>query len=177
MKTYNIKKVKLIDRLFLELEYEEVIQEAELFHTTEISMKSKREVHEDLVNAIDALIPHLSFMSEQIEDDDRFSGDMVEFSKMEEFKKFLVTGFSIGGSGDHEGVTITGRRRLRNNRVLNINTPFTKFNDENAGAESYGRLEEMILDINTCINEVCLFVDGKYKPSDQLAIEFSDKAA
>lgn len=42
------------------------------------------------------------------------------------------------------GVTVTGKRFLKSSKVLNLNTPFTKFNDENEQYDFQFELEQAV---------------------------------
>lgn len=140
--TYIVKKAKLVDRLFLEVELEKIvkIQEGEEINTTvnEVIEKCRQQVHPDLIAAFDALIPHLPQLCEL--DVHMNLLDPSDFL----LSSFKVTGFSIGGNDEHEGVTLIGRKNLKTGKVLNLVAPFTKWEDEHEPYRFAGALYDAI---------------------------------
>lgn len=84
-------------------------------------------------------------------------------------EKFEVRSFTIGGDGDHEGVTISGFKKLRGSKVLNLNTPFTKFNPD-FEFSGYEYLFELRRAVNNCVDEITEYIKGKHAPSPQLEL-------
>lgn len=93
-----------------------------------VTIEGKNLVHKDMKAAFDDLIPHLAFLCEQKEADGKESLD--ELSE-DIFSTFEVSGYSIGGADESEGVTLVGKRFLKTKKVLNLIAPFTMFNNEN----------------------------------------------
>ncbi len=97
-----IKKAK-IDDPFLNVTYHESVilisgtKRKDIGGT--ISREGENAVHDDLRNAFAKLNPHLALIAEMIQGE--ITLDDIDAKSYEDFK---VTGFSIGGSGDHEGV-------------------------------------------------------------------------
>lgn len=116
--------------------------------------------HEDLTNAIAACVPYLAHLCEFV--------DNIE--EEQDLSKFTVTGFSIGGDGDHEGVVLVGQRKLRGNRVLNLVSPFTKWDSEHDPYEYGGDLAFAIRNIQEELEE---YINGKCAPAVQLSLELS----
>ena len=172
MKT--IKKAKLNSLDYLEVEYEQriITEENEKF-TIETSKKCTWSPHNDLLILLDQLKPHLAVLCEQVE-------NMLEITSHEgDFEtphpilaKLKVTGFTIGGSDEHEGVTLIGRRVLAGNKVLNLVSPFTKWEDEHNGYENSYELSVIISDLQ---HEVTEYLNGKKAPAVQLALEFENE--
>lgn len=165
----TIKKAKLNGVGYLELEYiEDVTNEAGEKFTVECSKKCTWDVHPDFLNILDELKPHLAVLCEQVE---HMLSIMAWDNATEKghpiLSKLKVTGFVIGGADEHEGVTLIGRRMLANNRVLNLISPFTKWEDEHNGYE-YGY--ELANIINRLQIESDLYLDGKMRPSAQLSL-------
>lgn len=70
-----------------------------------VTVEGKNLVHKDLEAALDALVPHLAFLCEQKEADDKtFIEDIPE----EIHNVLEVSGYSIGGTDEDEGVTLIG---------------------------------------------------------------------
>ena len=172
MKT--IKKAKLNSVGYLEVDFEQKVYSdmSEMF-TFEAAQKCTWSPHNDLLVTLDALKPHLAVLCEQVE-------NMLEITCYEQafetplplLSKLKVTGFTIGGSNEHEGVTLIGRRMLANNRVLNLVSPFCKWEDEHNGYEHAFELAAIISKLQ---NEVCEYLNGKKAPAVQLSLEFENE--
>lgn len=116
--------------------------------TGTVTVEGKNLVTNDLINAFKALVPHMAFLCEQKEADGKnFLEDMP--NNIDSILE--VTGYTVGGDGDSRGVTLTGKRFLKSNKVLNLNAPFTKFADEN---EDYAFQFELEQAIESCCYEV-----------------------
>lgn len=168
----DIKKAKLIDHKYLEVEYTETLEKDDQYITNEISKKCKHEAHQDLIDAYKKFIPHLALLSEFV--DEAYIADMnwdwgnaQSIYHQEIFYSFDVTSISFGGSGDHEGVTITGRKNLKTGKVLNLNSPFTKFDSE---VEEYLHTDKLYSAFVNWDTEVKAYINGKYAPSKQLEL-------
>jgi hypothetical protein len=161
----TIQKAKLTSMNYIEVEFNETLEFGDEKYNNEVSKKCTWDVHNDLKLQLDRLKPHLALLCEQV--------DEVEIiDKWEDhalMAKIKVTGYVIGGRDEHEGVTLIGRRVLANNRVLNLNSPFTKWEDEHNGYMYAGVLKSIINDLET---EVIAYLDGKKAPSVQQSIEF-----
>ena len=105
------------------------------------TVEGKNLVTNDLKRAFSMLVPHMAFLCEQKEAENRLSLDELP----DNIETILdVTGYTVGGDGDSKGVTVTGKRFLKSSKVLNLNTPFTKFNDENEQYDFQFELEQAI---------------------------------
>ena len=108
------------------------------------TVEGKNLVTSDLINAFSKLNPHAALLTEQKEVDGIESVDEVP----DIIGQVLdVTGYSIGGDGDNEGVTLVAKRFLKTGKVLNLCAPFTMFNNEN---ESYINAFELEQEIQSC---------------------------
>ena len=114
------------------------------------TLEGKNLVTNDLINAFGALVAHLAFLCEQKEADGK---KFLEDLPKDIDKKLEVTGYSIGGEDDSRGVTLTGKRFLKTNKVLNLNSPFTKFCDDNEQYEFAFELEQAIAACEYEVNE------------------------
>jgi hypothetical protein len=166
-KTINIKKAKIIDGVFLEIEYTETEADGDSSVSTDFKGLFRKRIHEDLLGSFDRLKVHLAFLSEYVDvtDDDHFETEDIFEDKR--FDKFKVTQFSMGGSDESYGVTLTGQKKLRGNKILNLNAPFTKF-EEQRGQDEYQFLNELYHHVMKAINEVELYLNGKHVPDPQL---------
>ncbi|PPK99030.1 hypothetical protein [Parapedobacter indicus] len=163
----NISKAKINKGGGLDVTYYETIiftdgdgQEVEL--SRQQTSEGRNLIHDDMQAAFDMLRTHLAIICDQPEAKDKTFYELDE--DVERLNNFKVSSYSIGGSGNHEGVSISGNRRLRGGRVLNLNAPFTKYFDENDPYESATELQSLI---NHCNEEVLEYLDGKIKPNAQ----------
>ena len=85
-----------------------------------------------------------------------------------------VTGYSIGGDGDNEGVTLVAKRFLKTGKVLNLCAPFTMFNNEN---ESYINAFELEQEIQSCEFEVKEYLFNKKWRIVQQELPFEEDTA
>lgn len=106
-----------------------------------ITHEGKNLVTSDLLDAFRDLIPHIAILCEQKEAGEEGIDTLPESI----YTVLEVSGYSIGGSDDNEGVTLTGKRFLQSKKVLNLNAPFTMFSNENETYEYAFELEQAIL--------------------------------
>lgn len=134
------------------------------------TVEGKNLVTNDLRNAFNALAAHLAFLCEQKEADGKeFLEDLPEGID----KKLEVTGFVIGGEDESRGVTLIGKRFLKSNKVLNLNSPFTKFDDENEPYQFGFELEQAI---QACEYEVNEYLFNKKWKVVQQELPFEEDA-
>ena len=139
--------------------------------TGTITLEGKNLVTNDLLNSFSALIPHVAFLAEQKEADGKESLDELP----ENIESILeVTGFSIGGDGDSQGVTLIAKRFLKSNKVLNLSTPFTMFASENEQYEFQFELQQAIEQCNFEVNEYIF--NKKWKVVEQ-ELPFAEETA
>lgn len=129
-------------------------------------------IHDDLRDKFRQLIPHLAFICDQVKDTPQLE-EAIEDMKAtsygdEEGEHFLsnfnVTGFKISGSGDNQGVTLIGQRKLLSGKVLNLVTPFIRYEDE------YLYMNELRIAVSECQEEVAQYMQGKKAPDAQLSL-------
>lgn len=118
MKQTKITEIKLIkkgERLELGLEQSGDVPGDDTF-------KGANLCHPDLIKAVEGLRIHLAILSEYL--------PMKTAHKDEkELKKFVVTGYSLGGKEGNEGITIKGYRKLARGGVVTLN-PFVLFEEK-----------------------------------------------
>jgi hypothetical protein len=149
----TIKKAQIKDGNYLSVEYTE--QQADGFST--IKKDCKIAVHIDLKNAFKELDKHLANLSYQHDD----KGDLCT-------NTISCKGFSIGGSGDSEGVTLTGVRTLENDKILNISSPFQRFDSDYF---DYDFISDLIDCLDKCKEEVNAYLfAGKHEEDNQLEL-------
>jgi hypothetical protein len=157
----KIKKAKIKDNLFLEGEYTETLPG----HSKKDSKFSCTvPVHEDLKLAFQKLHTHLAILTDEVTTPKKKDFESCEFPEFE------VRGFSIGGSDENEGVTISGSKEGKYG-LVNLNTPFCKW--ENA---EYPFSRELTNEVYSAIHEVEAYLfEGKRAPETQMSMDFGEE--
>lgn len=139
--------------------------------TGTVTIEGKNLVTGDLTKAFAGLVSHMAFLCELKEADGKeFLEDLPD-----NIGNILeVTGYSIGGDGESRGVTLTGKRFLKSNKVLNLNSPFTKFEDDN---EPYQFAFELDQAISACEYEVNEYLFNKKWKVVQQELPFEEEKA
>ena len=165
---YKVTKVKIKDRS-LTVDMNETISGNDYSFTNEVTKKCASLVHDDLIIALKSLVPHLIKICDFKGSDD-INKDNIEYGLSEIFLGYEITGFSIGGVDDNEGVTLIGQRKFDSGKVLNIVTPFIKYTDED-----YKFGDELASVIEGCIYEVEQYLFGDKFAVKQLEMDFNEK--
>lgn len=164
----KIRKAKVkessVELVFIETDNEKF--------TSEITGRYSHPPHKDLMNAMKNLVKHLVVLCDLKEADALYEENFYDFD-VDRLSQFKVTGISIGGDDENEGVVITGLKTLPNGKVLNLNSPFTKFMDEH---NSYDFEDELFNDIARCIEELREYKNGKWAVM-QLEMHFEKEGA
>ncbi len=143
----TIKKAKIKDGMFLEVEYDERASDGD----NNVKKSCTAIVHDDLKNAFNGLNIHIE--------------NICELANHQLIK---AKGFTIGGSGDHEGVCLIGSSELELG-LLNLVTPFVKWDSD------YKNIAELGEVIEACKAEVLLYLfEEKHQPDAQLELEFDE---
>jgi hypothetical protein len=155
----KITKAKVTAEEHLLADFEEYSKEGE--EKDETAKRFGGKVHQDLLTAFEDLRIHLATKCEE--------GEYSDFQENnEKLDIFKVTGLSLSGDIGHEGVVLTGQKRLSTNEVLIFNTPYIKLNPENT---NYHHIDELDFAIKGVLSEVTKHIlDGKKAPSNQLSI-------
>ena len=160
MSNVKIKKAKIKDDLFLEVEFTEDLQG---HNKKDTKLSCTVPVHQDLKDAFQKLNKHLAIVCDEVP---------VPKNKtaLEAFDNvsFTAKGFSIGGNDENEGCTISGMKEGAFGTV-NLNTPFQKWE-----VTDYKYISEMAADIQACVYEVEQYLfEGKRAPEQQLEMDFA----
>ena len=156
----KIRKAKIKDDLFLDVEFTEDLPGHSKKDT---KLSCTVPVHDDLKAAFEKLHVHLAILCDEVKAPKK--GDF----ESSEFPQFSVRGFSIGGSDENEGVTISGSKEGKYGDV-NLNSPFKKWEDGD-----YPFISELGLNINQAISEVEQYLfEEKRAPEKQLEMDFGD---
>ena len=168
--TRKVSKVKIIKNGFAEIEYEEtkiiLVEGKPVEKVSKYKFEGQNLPHPDLMEALNHLRGHLALLCSQLD------GKKPELNKLEDDEAFInlfkVTGLSLGGTGDSEGVTIIGTKKIKRG-VLNLVTPFTRFMDENDPYEYESELNALSIHV---FDEANYHLDDKIHPDVQLKIEY-----
>lgn len=158
MDKVKIQKAKIVDDLFLYVEYEEDLPG----HSKKKNkLSSTVPIHDDLRDKFAKLAKHLAILCDGIAMPKRVT-DIGEWES-DEIKVFGVKSFSIGGNDEHEGITLSGSKEGTYG-LVNLNSPFQKW--EGSEYKHIGVLHE---EIEACLYEVDQYLfNGKKAPEKQL---------
>lgn len=87
-------------------------------------------------------------------------------------KDYTVTGFTITGKDDNEGVILSAQKKLKNDKSLGFNTPITRFQDESPNAYTF--IDDLIDCIDDCRAAMKEYLSGKYAADPQQALPFNN---
>ncbi|WP_321331825.1 hypothetical protein [uncultured Bacteroides sp.] len=156
----------------LEASYKEKYTEAN--YANDVTKKCDQIIHADLKAAFKALVPFLITITEQPEAKLFNLGniDQVPNEDLElEISKYVVTGYSNGGSDESAGVTIIGQKCLKSGQVLNLIAPFTKFSNGD-NADGYKFCGELELAVQRCDWEVSEYLFSEKYGIKQETLDF-----
>ncbi len=142
---------------------------AEADEIIECDEKHTATPHPKLKSAFQSLALHAAALGEFIEDQGTLASD-ANIQKL-----FYVTGFTIKGGEQMQGVTLSARKILTNGKHMGFNTPLTMFKDE--GEQAYPHLTELLSCVKMCQKEIMLYLDGKHGKPDQPKIDFPPQKA
>lgn len=150
--------------------------------TNTVNIKSGLLVHDDLRNAFKKLYPHLAVICEEVDKHKIDDIDTVEEfdhtahkegSIEHKLSHFTVSAFKISGTGENEGVSLTGEKRLSTGEHVGLVTPKITWDDS-----SYLFVNELRIAVGEVISEVELYMEGKCAPQlVQQEMEFEDSLA
>lgn len=161
----EIKKVSLKnERLEVTMSQEfRLTNESDDTFTDDVTRKSSQIVHKDLKAALDGLKPHLVCICEQKEAEAIKNAGIFDFD-VESLDNYIVTGYTIGGTDEQEGITIIGQKLLKSGQVLNLIAPFTKYE-----SEEYSFGGELMTAVEGCNYEVEEYLfNGKWGIKQQV---------
>lgn len=169
--TIEIKKAKIKNRLFLAYEYTATENGTE----NKISTSSDAPIHDDLQSVFNAFIPHFALITEEVKIDDKIRDSITGATEgnilPETLDKYSVTGITVAGSDDSEGVVISGYKELESGKVVNFNTPFQMFSDED-----YEFTSELYECVENWKSEVMEYMNGKQAKRNQVGtFDFGDE--
>lgn len=138
--------------------------------TSEVTENHHSKVHEDFKNALAQLAVHFGVLTGYIKSSD--VKDPALYGK--DVDSFHVSGYSIGGEDEDQGIVIKGYRILPGSgKAVILNSPFTRFNE---GDETrYKHMDHLINLIENARDEATKYLGGKFAPEPQLALELNEK--
>lgn len=172
----KITKAKITKHDMLDLSFEEVVTITEIVDGVEkvktltgnYTREGKNIVHDDVKKAFNFLRSHLAILCDQVEAQNKTFYELDD--NEDSLERYKVNSYSIGGSGEHEGVTLSGSRTGKTG-ILNLNTQFTKY-EGGDNEETYDHSIELRGIINHCNEEALLYIDGKIAPDAQMSLDF-----
>lgn len=131
----------------------------------EVDVKPQALIHDDMRRAFRQLVPHLAYICELVPKNKQLDIAMDDIQRLSDgsplfgdLVNYKVTAFKVSGTGDAQGVTITGQKKLDSGKILNLNTPFLKWEDE------YAYIQELRIAIGSCQSEILQYMEGKFAP-------------
>jgi hypothetical protein len=148
----DIRKAKIKNEIFLEVEYSEMIKDG----TNTVKKDCTAPIHNDLKAAFQKLDVHLTAIAQQYNSSGEF-----------DFENVTCTGFSVGGNG--EGVKLFGTRKLDPGGAFNFLSPFHKWDAETVEYDGRDGLRGAIAAAKAEVTKY-LF-EGKHQPDAQIKLE------
>lgn len=167
MDKIKIIKAKILKGDKVEVDYQKT--ESDLSFT-EINEKHNSAPHKDLTKAFAAIAVHAALLSEFISVNEIADIEEPEHPKL---KDFTVSGFTVVGDEEEEGVIITGLKTLRSGKMMMFNTPLTRYND--ASDNRYDYLDDLQKVVNLARKEVKRYLEGHRAPDPQLSLDLPEK--
>lgn len=173
-KIMDFKKIKFNKSgMTLEVVYFETMSLNDTTVTNEICKKCNMIVHNDLIEALKWLRVHFALLCD-LREVNSFPVDYAD--KIEKFdhetylEKINITGISLGGEDESAGVVIIGQKELPGGGVLNIVTPFTRFDSD------YSHCNALEQAVNNLIYEAEQYLFEQKWGVKQLELPFEDFA-
>lgn len=164
----DFSKIELRSGIFLNYNY----TMTEAGRKTKIKANADAIVHDDLSQAIQALVPHYVLLTEMKKKPDVVKS--IDLDQMPEdlLKKFKVKGVTIEDNKGDISYKISGYKILKNGRTVAFETPKISMNvSEEDQYEFFDKLEQQIELIK---EEVLEYMDGKEAVVDQTKMTFGD---
>lgn len=163
----QIKKVKIHSNQRGELKYKRVEGDGATSNVDKETPDKK--VHKDFSDTLLALRVHFGILCGYI------TAKEVKDPKsyMHEIDSFHVSGFSVAGEEEDEGIVITGHRILKpSGKAIILNSPFTRFNEDDA--TRYKHMDALIEAVKEAKDEAVKYLGGKYEMEVQLALQLGN---
>jgi hypothetical protein len=169
---YEVQKVKAKNGQ-LTVDYTEHYQDAN--YKNEVTKTSEQYIHQDLKYALGLLKTHVAAICEMPEAALVNIKNPTDEDLNVTLDKIVITGYSKGGSDDSAGACIIAQRILKTGQVLNITTPFTKFNNETDDGYPHGGA--LLSAVERCDYEVDAYLFEGKCGFKQLSLDFDGETA
>ena len=158
----QVKKVKLRDAMFANVEFDEVHESA----TDQVTKVCNNPVHADFKEKMAHLGVHAILICELVDI------TKLKLKDLDDYHPPLLEYITIHGVTikEGEGVTISFERKLSTGKVINLNTPYTKYYEDNG--YKYG--DDLQIAIDELVKEVEAYLEGKFGEGAQLSMEFEN---
>lgn len=160
-----ITKGKLLKGDKIEVEYTK--QESNTSKPAQCSEQHSDPPHDDLKKAFAALSIHAALLGEFVA---TTAVKDIQNPEAKLFKDFTVTGFTITGADDDEGVILTAHKTLKSGKTLGFNTPVTRFED--SGNTAYAFSNKLSDAIDECKDRLRDYLNGTFAPDPQSSLQF-----
>ncbi|MBC7874972.1 MAG: hypothetical protein H7Y01_13300 [Ferruginibacter sp.] len=167
--TISIKKGKIKDDLFLEVSYDQTIDGEQ---QDSFTRDCTHAIHQDLRNAFAKLRIHFILLCQQIPLKDSIRIVDTATAEIPMMEEVIVRQFSLSGTGQKEGLILSGSRKLKDGSVLHMNSPFRRLCDDNS---SYKHLDALNDVLGECSKEIERYLfEEKYGEAKQSSIQFPE---
>lgn len=164
----QIKKVKIDKKGIPEIDYVEVREDGK---NPNIAHEGKGTAHDDLINAVRELAPHYALITGYA----AFNKGLKLDSLKAGVDNFKVSGYSIGGQDEDEGITIMGHIIVPwSGKAVIINSPFQRFGEEEGNKAYYKFIDRLAEVVEKIVEEAILYIGGKFKPEAQQELVFPE---
>lgn len=161
----QIKKVKLTKQGRLEIKY--IKKEADN-SSSEVEEKHSSKAHKDFTDALDKMRIHLAMLFGFMKPTE--VKDPVSY--MTGVGDYHVQSFSIGGEDEDQGIVISGYRILPSGKAAILNTPFTRFNEDEA--TRYKHMDALLKVVAEVREETVKYMGGKFEEDAQLSLNLGN---
>ena len=138
-------------------------------HQSEITYNKGPKCHDDFERKLETLSIHFALLTGYLR-----PGGIKTIEEYQDndgtVQSFKVSAFHIGGKDEDQGVVITGHRILPNGKAQILNSPFYRFNEDDASR--YKFMDDLQLALEDCKEEAVKYISGEKVYKDpQLSLE------
>lgn len=164
----EISNVELSSRIFLKWNY----TMTDNGRKTKIKASADAPIHEDLAEALQALVPHFALVTEMKKKQD--VAKAIDLKSLPEalLNKYRVTGLAIDENKGDISFTITGYKVLASSKTVSFSTP--KIRVSASEDDRYEFLDQLMQSVEVLKEEVLEYMDGKEAIREQSSMDFGD---
>lgn len=165
----EIQKVELAGRFFLKWDYNQKDGQ----RTTKIKSSADSPVHDDLEDAIQALVPDFVLLTEMKKKSE--VAKAIDLKELPEdlLAKYKVRGVSIDDNKGDISYRIWGVKFLNTGKQISFESPRVRVSAD--GEDKYEFIEKLVEKVETIKEEVLEYMNGKEAMRDQTAMDFGDE--